>query len=294
MEGIIVKSIAGFCYVEAGNTIYESKPRGILRNVEQGPIAGDRVELDISGATPSVTKVYPRKNSLIRPPLANIDKLFIVSAQSLPKPNALLIDRLTVIAESKGIEPVLIFNKSDLGDFEPFLSAYDLAGIRYYKVSCKTGEGFSEILKNEFSSGISAFTGNSGVGKSSILNMLFSQLSLKTGEVSEKLGRGRHTTRHVELYKLGQDAYVADTPGFSSLDIERYEVILKDDLPFYFPEFSPYLGECKFTSCSHTKEKGCAVLQAVQEGKIGQSRLQSYVSLYNEVKDLKEWEYKKK
>ncbi len=294
MEGIIVKAIAGFCYVEAGNTIYESKPRGILRNLEQAPMAGDRVELDISGATPSVTKVYPRKNSLIRPPLSNLDKLFIVSAQSLPKPNPLLIDRLTVIAESKGIEPILLFNKSDLGEFEPFLSAYDLAGIRYYMLSCKSGEGFSEMLKNEFTTGINAFTGNSGVGKSSILNMLFSQLSLKTGEVSEKLGRGRHTTRHVELYKLGQGAYVADTPGFSSLDIERYEVILKDDLQFYFKEFAPYLGKCKFSTCSHTKEKGCAVLQAVQEGKIGASRLQSYISLYNEVKDLKEWEYKKK
>lgn len=292
MKGIIIKAISGFYYVEAGNQLYECKARGIFRKNGISPLIGDRVEISVADSKGIVESIESRKNQLLRPPLANLDKLFIVSAFSTPAPNPLIIDRLISIAEHKEIEPIVVFNKSDLGDFDELREVYSTAGFKTFVVSCENGKGFNDMLSS-FDGCISAFTGNSGVGKSSILNYLIPDLSIETGEVSEKLGRGRHTTRHVELYHVS-NGYIADTPGFSSIDFERCEVILKEDLPDTFREFKPYLGECQFTSCSHITEKGCAVIKAIADGEISQSRHSSYCTIYNEIKGLKSWELSKK
>ena len=289
--GIIIKAIAGFYYVEVGSDIYQCKARGIFRKQKTEPLVGDRVEVALSDNNDcdgTVESILPRKNSLVRPPLANIDRLFIVSSFQNPSPSSFLIDKLTAICEHKGIEPVLIFNKSDQGDFSEWERIYKNAGFEVYVVSCVTGDGI-ESVKKALGSGISVFSGNSGVGKSSLLNRLFDGLELATGEVSEKLGRGRHTTRHVELFRSGFGGYVADTPGFASLDLEKSEIVDKDALPFAYRDFRPYLDRCKFTSCSHTVEKGCAVCAAVEAGEIEKSRFESYCKMYDEVKDIKPW-----
>ena len=289
MTGILLKAIAGFYYVEAGGNIYECKARGIFRKNGETPTVGDFLEFDIiDNLKGVVSKIIPRKNLLVRPPIANVDRLFIVSSHDTPAPNALLIDRLTAIAVNNDIEPIIVFNKCDLGQMEDWKSLYTRAGFKCIVTSGVNGEGCDEI-KDMLKGKVSAFTGNSGVGKSSLLNCMFPDLDLKTGEVSSKLGRGRHTTRHVELYSVC-GGYVADTPGFSSLDIERTMPLKKDELPFVFPDFSDYLGCCKFTSCTHTVEKGCAVLEAVENGEIEKTRVESYISIYNEIKDIKEWE----
>jgi len=292
MNGIIIKAISGFYYVETGNQIYECKARGIFRKDGISPLVGDKVEISVTEKTGMIEKIEPRKNHLLRPPIANLDKLFIVSAFSTPAPNPLIIDRLISIAEHKGIEPVIVFNKSDLGSFVELQTVYENAGFKTFVVSCENGEGFNDMLSC-FDGCISAFTGNSGVGKSSILNYLIPSLVIETGEVSLRLGRGRHTTRQVELYHVS-NGYIADTPGFSSIDFERCEVIMKDELSDTFREFRPFLGECQFTSCSHTTEKGCAVLKAVKNGKISNSRHNSFCAIYNEIKGLKSWELSKK
>jgi len=201
----------------------------------------------------------------------------------------LIIDKLTAIAVDKGIKPCVVFSKSDLGETTELEEIYKKAGIPCASVCCKTGEGVEKV-KAMLGSGITVFTGNTGVGKSSLLNCIDERFALQTGEVSDKLGRGRHTTRDVTLYHVG-DGLVADTPGFSSLDIEQTsEIIVKENLPFCFPEFSEYLGNCKFSSCSHTVEKGCLIIEALKNGAIHQSRHNSYVSMYNDVKDLKDWQ----
>lgn len=289
--GIITKAIAGFYYVEVGESIYPCKARGIFRKQRLEPLVGDMVEITLpkdDKSEGSLDKILPRKNSLVRPPLANIDRLFIVSAYSNPAPNSLIIDKLTAICEHKGIEPILIFNKSDQGDFTAWKSIYKKAGFIVHTVSCATGDGVENIRKS-LREGISVFSGNSGVGKSSLLNRLFDGFNLATGEVSEKLGRGRHTTRHVELFRLKEGGYVADTPGFASLDLEKTEIVDKDALPLAYRDFLPYIDECKFTSCSHTGEKGCAVCAAVERGEIEKSRFESYCKMYDEVKDIKPW-----
>lgn len=291
MQGVIIKAISGFYYVKCDGNLYECKARGNFRRKTEQPLCGDVAEFEIAGCSGIITSIIGRRNSLTRPPVANIDKLFIVQSVADPSPNLLLIDRLTVIAETKCIEPILIFNKSDICDAEEYAEIYKKCGFKAFCFSCENGDDPTEIRRLA-EEGLCVFTGNSGVGKSSILNAVFPNLSLKTGETSRKLGRGKHTTRHIELYATC-GGYVADTPGFSSLDIERYEPILKDELPYSFREFAPFIGSCRFTSCSHTTEKGCAVLDAVKNGIIPASRHNSYVSMYNEIKDIKEWELKK-
>ena len=202
----------------------------------------------------------------------------------------MVIDKMTAAAVDNDIEPVVVISKSDIKSGEDLLSVYNTAGIKVFSYSSADPQSACEIrafLKGK----TAAFTGNSGVGKSTLLNILYPELELLTGEISEKLGRGRHTTRTVELFKT-DSGYVADTPGFSTVDLERYNMIDKDNIKFCFPEFKEYLTECQFTSCSHTCEKGCAVLRAVEEGKISKSRHNSYVAMYNEVKDIKEWQKK--
>lgn len=290
LDGIIIKGIGGFYYVETAGEVYECKARGAFRKKKITPLAGDRVKITVrDDKENTIDEIYERTNSLVRPPVANIDTLVIISSIKEPVPSLLVIDKLTAIAVDKGIKPCVVFSKSDLADTSEYEEIYKKAGIPVCSVCNKTGEGV-ENVKAMLGEGITVFTGNTGVGKSSLLNAIDSRFSLATGEISDKLGRGRHTTREATLYRVG-NGYVADTPGFSSLDIqESSEVILKDNLPFCFPEFGEYLGRCKFTSCSHTVEKGCLVLDAVNNGIIDKRRHESYVAMYNEVKNLKEWE----
>ncbi len=285
LTGLIVKAISGFYYVETAEMLYECKARGVFRKKGISPCVGDRVKISISNdGKGTVDEILPRKNSIIRPPLANLDRLFIVSSVAEPSPNMIIIDKITAVAVSKEIEPVIIFTKSDLGDCSKLLEIYRNSGITALSYSIKTGEGRENIL-SLLENKISAFTGNTGVGKSSMLNSLFPEFEIQTAEISKKLGRGRHTTRHSELYKIN-GGYVADTPGFSTVDIERYEVVELDKIQYCFPEFDDYIYNCRFTGCSHTVEKGCAVLQAVRDGKIAKSRHESYQFMYNEVKAI--------
>lgn len=294
LDGTLIKGIGGFYYVETTNAIYECKARGVFRKQKITPLVGDKVKISInenSGNTLDV--IEGRKNFLVRPPLANIDQLFIVSSIVDPAINTVVIDRLIAIAEFKNIEPIIVLTKIDLSnDYQEYVDIYEKAGFKVILCNNSTGSGSDEV-KELLKGKISAFTGNTGVGKSSLLNAIDSSLMLDTGSTSKKLGRGKHTTRHCELFKVN-GGYIADTPGFSSIDFERCEKILKDDLPYCFREFEPYLSECKFqTNCSHINDKGCAVVEAVKNGEIPAQRHQSYIDLYNEVKDIKKWQIKK-
>lgn len=293
MDGIITKALSGFYYVESENVLYECKARGSFRKSGLSPLVGDRVEFDITDREKGVVNnVYERKNLLLRPNVANIDKLFIVSSFQTPAPNAFIIDKITAIAVYNNIEPIIVFNKCDMGDFSHWLSIYKNAGFKTFVASAETGEGI-DLINDELRGCVSTFTGNSGVGKSSILNRIFGESLIKTGEVSEHLGRGRHTTRHIEAYKLQNGGYVVDTPGFSSLEIEANDYRFKELLPTLFPDFEEYLNSCKFTTCTHTKEPGCGVIEAVKQGKIEKTRFESYLQLFDELKDLKPWEASK-
>ena len=289
LTGMIIKGIGGFYYVEAADAVYECKARGVFRKRGMRPCAGDQVEISLSAdGTGAIEEIKPRKNQLIRPPVANLDQLVIVASTCEPSPNPLVIDKMLALAVDKGIHPLLVISKADLGDSAELSSIYEKSGIDIVIFSIATGEGL-DIIRSSLAGKISAFTGNSGVGKSSLLNCIDPHFQLATGQISQKLGRGRHTTRQVELFPLPEGGYVADTPGFSTVDIERYEQIEKDSLPYAFPEFIPFFDQCQFTSCSHVCEKGCAVLAALERGEIHPSRHNSYVAMYQEVKDRKEW-----
>ena len=289
MNGIIIKAISGFYYVSDGEKTYECKVRGSFRESGVSPLVGDRVEFEQTQEKKGlVTAVLPRKSLLSRPPVANIDKLFIVSSYKKPAPNAYIIDKLTALAEYKEIEPIIVFNKCDIGGFEDWERIYKTAGFKVFTVSAESGEGI-EYLKNELKNFVSAFTGNSGVGKSSILNALFGEMKLETGAVSDKLGRGRHTTRHTELFALPEGGFVADTPGFSSLEYDCADYEFKENLVYYFRDLKQYADGCRFTSCTHTCEKGCNIIRAVQNGEVAESRHRSYIALFEELKDLKPW-----
>ena len=289
MNGIIIKAISGFYYVNSCEKIYECKARGSFRKAGVSPVVGDKVEFSLVDDTHgTIESVCERRNLIIRPLVANIDKLFIVSAYETPSPDTLMIDRLTAIAVYNGIEPIIVFNKCDMGDFSELEHIYKASGFKTYTVSAAENIGVDR-LKEEMRECICAFAGNSGVGKSSILNALFPELSLKTGEVSEKLGRGRHTTRHTELFYHNAGGFVADTPGFSSVEEGLLTYDFKMHLPESFPDFADYIDGCRFTSCTHTCEKGCALLDAIKNGDVQQSRHKSYVALYNELKDINKW-----
>lgn len=279
--------------METADGVYECKARGIFRKKKITPLVGDVVSISLNeNAENTIDEIYERKNSLVRPPLANLDQLFVLSSVIDPKFNNTVVDRIIAIAEYKKIEPVVVITKIDLdSSYKKYYDIYSKAGFKVILCDNLKGSG-AEQIKPMLKDKISAFTGNTGVGKSSLLNAVDSNLLIETGEISKKLGRGRHTTRQCQLYNVA-GGYVADTPGFSSLDFERCERIMKEDLSYCFREFLPYIDSCKFsTNCSHINDKGCAVVQAVNDGAISSERHDSYVQLYNEVKDIKQWQMK--
>ena len=292
VSGIIIKALSGFYYVKTENGILECKARGRFRLDGTSPLVGDRVQcsLDANGKG-RIDKVEERKNWFVRPAVANIDTLVFIAANTNPVTDPFLIDRVSVIAAEAGCELVICINKVDIDSGDRLYYIFTKVGFPVIRTSAATGEGVSALL-DVLRGKVCAFTGNSGVGKSSILNVLLPGIHIETGEVSEKLGRGRHTTRHVELYELGEDTYIADTPGFASFDIEMMQTIDKEQLQYDFIEFAPYLGSCRFNDCAHLKEPGCAVTAAMTEGKIGESRYSSYVKLYELTAQHKPWEIK--
>ena len=289
--GRIIRSLSGFYEVRLPRGVLTCKARGILRKQRVTPLTGDLAQITVSGGKGMVEAILPRKNSFVRPAVANVDALVIFAANVNPVTEPFLIDRVAAIALSQGVEVILCINKEDLDPAETLTGIYTRAGFPVIRTSAVTGEGIPE-LRSRIRGRITAFTGNSGVGKSSILNRLSPGLGLPTGEVSEKLGRGRHTTRHVELYDLGEDTFAADTPGFSSFDTDQMEWILTDDLPRAFPDFDGCLGHCQFRDCTHRKEPGCAVREAVTAGKIEKTRYESYLRLFEQASSHKEWEIK--
>ncbi len=290
-RGVITKAISGFYYVSCNGRSCECRARGKFRLDGLSPLVGDNVEIETEGDDKGVlVSVYPRRNHFVRPAVANVDVLIIMASGVIPVTDPFLIDRVAVIAEHAGCDALICINKTDLDPGDKLYDIYSKTGYRVIRTSAETGEGREELL--EYISGKTcAFTGNSGVGKSSILNAIAPGFDLKVGDVSEKLGRGRHTTRHVELFDLGGGTFIADTPGFASFDFEKIEPIFKDELQNLFREFRPFIGRCRFADCAHIKEPGCAVLEAVQDGVIDPSRHQSYVRLYEQASKLKEWEY---
>ena len=287
-EGIIVKSIAGFYYVKTCSGIFECKPRGIFRNKKIKPIVGDRVDLSVDekNGTYVIENVKERKNEFLRPTVANIDQLLIVSSVCDPEPNFLVIDKMLALCCDKNIEPILVISKIDLKNPDFILDVYKNLNIKIALFS-KYKEDTIEDIKNYLKGKISALTGNTGVGKSTILNLINEDLNLQTGQTSKKLGRGKHTTRHVELFPLPFGGFVADTPGFSSLEIAKYNLIEHENLKYCFEEFSPFVSKCKFNSCNHLKESECAVKKALDDGLISKSRYESYVLMENEFKNKK-------
>ena len=291
-EGVIVKALSGFYYVQTDERLLECKARGRFRLDGTSPLVGDRVEcsLDAHGKG-RIDRIFERRNFFIRPAVANVDALVFVAANTNPVTDPFLIDRVSVIAESAGCELIVCINKTDVDPADELYGIFTAAGFTVVRTSVPDGTGI-DALRREIAGKICAFTGNSGVGKSSIMNALSPGLNIKTAEVSEKLGRGKHTTRHVELFDIGGGTYAADTPGFASFDIEMMEIIPKEQLQFDFVEFAPYIGECRFNNCAHLREPGCAVTQAVADGKIMPSRYRSYERLYALSAQHKSWENK--
>ena len=290
-EGRILRSLSGFYDVQTPQGLITCRARGILRREGSSPLTGDLVEISVEKGKGMVERILPRKNHFIRPAVANVDALVVFAANVNPVTEPFLIDRVAAIAGDQNVPVYLCVNKCDLDPAHDLVRIYEHAGFPVICTSAQTGEGV-EALRALLTGKLTAFTGNSGVGKSSILNRLAPELKLETGEVSEKLGRGRHTTRHVELFQLGEDTYVADTPGFSSFDTDQMELILKENLQYAFPDFAGYLGKCRFDDCSHRKEPDCAVRSAVAAGAIEKSRYESYLRLYEKVSQIKAWEIK--
>ncbi len=289
LNGILMKSIGGFYYVRCDGKEYECKARGSFRKSGNSPVVGDKVVISVpEEGFASIEEIKPRINKLKRPALANIDTLVIVCSTVDPEPNFTVIDKMTSAAVNNNMIPAIVVSKNDLKSGERIAEIYRNSEFPVFLCSPDDTEDVNKL--KEFLKGkVSAFTGNSGVGKSTLINRIFPELELQTGQISRKLGRGKHTTRVVELFEI-DGCFVADTPGFSTVDLQRYEMIDKTQLQYCFPEFEKYLGECQFTSCSHTCEKGCRILQAVADGEIEPSRHKNYVAMYNEVKDIKEWE----
>ena len=288
--GTVIKGIGGFYYVEAADAVYECKAKGIFRKKGISPLAGDNVRITVrANGENTVDEIFERKNYFIRPQVANVDMMLMISSTVEPNVNTVIIDKMIVIAEKKGIEPVLIFTKSDLSDAAKLVEIYSSAGFKAFSSGIEDDSSSIDEIRNIIKGKTVFLTGNTGVGKSTLINRILPGLNLATGEISEKLGRGRHTTRQAELFKA-YGGYIIDTPGFSSLDFLRCETVMKDELQYYFREFEDSLGSCFFPDCHHICEKGCSVIERVNSGEISESRHSSYVSIYNEIKNLKEWQ----
>lgn len=291
-RGTILKALSGFYYVDAGmgEALITCKARGRFRHQKITPLVGDEVLFTaLPDGSGMVDEILPRRNEFHRPSVANIDNLVIIASGAIPITDPFLIDRMVSLATWKDCESIICINKCDLNDGGDLYETYQKAGFRTLRVSAETGEGVEDLYA-AIAGKVSAFTGNSGVGKSSILNALEPDFHLQVGEISDKLGRGRHTTRHVELFRLKNGAIVADTPGFSSFDTEKLEGCGVEELPGTFREFAPYLDDCRFVGCAHVKEKGCAVLEALAAGEISQSRHESYVRLRQQAALHKPWD----
>ena len=291
-EGTIMRAISGFYDVDTGSEIVRCRARGKFRKEKITPLVGDRVQFQRSGDQGYLQELLPRKNAFIRPAVANVDALVMLASQVNPVTEPFLIDRVAAIAAVQGVELILVLNKCDLDLAEELYAIYQNTGMQVFRLSAKTGEGL-EPLRQRIAGKLTAFTGNSGVGKSSLLNMLYPEAKMAVGEVSEKLGRGKHTTRHIELFSLPDGTRIMDTPGFSAFDTDQMDLGAPEQLCLAFPEFAPYLGQCRFDDCAHIKEKGCAVLEALAAGNIHPSRHGSYVRLYEKAKEIKAWERKK-
>ena len=285
----IIKALSGFYYVQTADGVVECRARGKMRREKVSPLVGDFVEISRQGAKGTVEQVLPRRNEFIRPAVANIDVLVVLASCAIPVTEPFLIDRVLAIAEKQHVPAIVCVNKDDLASGAKLADIYRHAGYPVFVTSAETGEGI-EALREAISGKLAVFTGNSGVGKSSILNCL--GFSVETGEVSEKLGRGRHTTRHVELFPLADGTCVIDTPGFSSFDTEQMELILKENLQYAFPDFAPYLGRCRYHDCAHLSEPGCAVLEALAAGELEPTRHASYARLYEAAKEIRLWKHK--
>lgn len=285
LKGIILKGIGGFYYIDTKNGIYECKARGVFRKKEICPAVGDKVEIkviDEENKKGSLDKIENRKNCLLRPVVSNVDNMLIVSASKSPDFDFYFVDKMCVLCEHYGIRPIIVINKTDIDDGRKFGEVYESIGYKTVYTS-KDDLQSIEILKKEMKNGINVFGGFSGVGKSTLINRIFNNEERETGEVS-KITRGKHTTRHSELFKIDENTYIADTPGFSSLEI-NFKI---PDLSGCFPEFLK-LEPCRFSSCTHTKEKDCKVREAVSKNQIYPSRYESYVNIYNVIKDIKDW-----
>ena len=290
-SGRIVKALSGFYYVDCGGKTVECRARGVFRKERVTPLVGDLVTITVERGKGTVETILPRKNSFLRPAVSNLDALVVLASGANPVTDPFLIDRVCAIAGDRAVPVLLCVNKIDLTAAERLIAIYRHAGFAVFPTSAETGEGI-EALHAAIRGKTVAFTGNSGVGKSSVLNCLDRRFAIETGEVSEKLGRGRHTTRHVELYALGEDTFAIDTPGFSSFDTERMELVLKENLQYAFPDFAPFLGKCRYHDCAHLREPDCAVTQALADGLLEPTRYESYVRLYESAKELKPWELK--
>ena len=290
--GRIIRSLSGFYDVQTSEGVISCRGRGVLRKNGDTPLTGDMVEISVEKGKGMVERILPRKNRFIRPAVANVDALVVFAANVNPVTEPFLIDRVAAIAGDQEVPVYLCVNKCDLDPAVDLVRIYQNAGFPVIRASAETGEGVDQ-LRELIRGKLTAFTGNTGVGKSSMLNALCPELALATGEVSEKLGRGRHTTRHVQLYCLAEDTYVADTPGFSSFDTEQMDVLLKENLQYTFPDFGEFLGKCQFHDCSHRAEPGCCVRKAVEDGCIEKTRYDSYLRLYEKAEQVKLWERNK-
>ncbi|NLG52442.1 MAG: ribosome small subunit-dependent GTPase A [Clostridiales bacterium] len=291
-QGRILKGVGGFYYADTRDGIIVCKARGKFRIQNIKPMVGDIAEIRcLDDETGFLSEIKPRKNFLIRPPIANIDMIVIVVSQAPPVTDTFLIDRVSAIAAHQNIETVIAINKCDLDDGDKLYEIYTRAGFKVFRVSGVTGDGIPE-LKQSLAGKLTAFTGVSGVGKSMILNCILPEPGLKTGEINDRIGRGRHTTRHVEIIKIAENTWLADTPGFSAFDTGQMDLIRKEELSGAFFDFLPYSGNCRFTGCAHIKDSGCAVIDALKQGRIEETRYLSYKRMYESIKDIKDWEHK--
>lgn len=287
VKGIIVKGIAGFYYVKTENGLYECKARGKFKNKKLTPLVGDRVLiLPENEAKATIEEIEKRTTELLRPSVANVEQAIIVVASQNPDPNMILLDKMTVLALSAELEPVICINKVDMdtcGKAEQLKTEYEAAGFKVILSSTKRGDGI-EALKEVIKDKITVFAGPSGVGKSSLLNKIQPGLVLQTGEISEKIKRGKHTTRHSELIELTEGGWVVDTPGFTSLELDFIQV---DTLKHYFPEFDAFSDTCRFDDCVHINEPACSIIEAVERGQLIRRRYESYQYVYQELKKLR-------